>query len=105
MCPTKPASVLWHQYYESIPQAYYRNKRMEFTEKHPENARKETGERNGTEGFFSVTKGTTLLDGRPRKAGLASLESWRGSLVWQNRPPYDECKHGKVMEVFMRKRE
>lgn len=50
--------------------AYYRNQRMEFTEQHPEEARKETGERSGkTEGFFSVTKGTTLLDGRPRRRG------------------------------------
>jgi len=50
--------------------AYYRNKQMEYTEKNPEEARKETSERsNKTEGFFSVTKNTTILDSRPRKRG------------------------------------
>lgn len=50
--------------------AYYRNQRMEFIENNPELAKKEIGERsNKTEGFFSVTKGTTILDSRPRKRG------------------------------------
>jgi len=50
--------------------AYHRNKRMEYVQNHPEEAKKETGERsNKTEGFFSLTKGTTILDSRPRKRG------------------------------------
>lgn len=50
--------------------AYYRNKRMTYAENNPELAKKETGERsNKTEGFFSVTKNTTILDSRPRKRG------------------------------------
>jgi len=50
--------------------AYYRNQRMAYAEKNPKAAKKETGERScKTEGFFSVTKGTTILDARPRKRG------------------------------------
>ncbi len=50
--------------------AYYRNKRMTYTENNPELAKKETSERsNKTEGFYSVTKDTTILDSRPRKRG------------------------------------
>lgn len=50
--------------------AYYRNKRMIYAENNPELAKKETGERsNKTEGFFSVTKDTTILDSRPRRRG------------------------------------
>jgi hypothetical protein len=41
-----------------------------YTENNPELAKKETSERgNKIEGFFSVTKGTTILDARPRKRG------------------------------------
>jgi hypothetical protein len=50
--------------------AYYRNKRMIYAKNNPKLTKKETGERsNKTEGFFSVTKGTTILDSRPRKRG------------------------------------
>lgn len=50
--------------------AYYRNQRMIYTENNPELAKKETSERsNKTEGFFSVTKNTTILDSRPRRRG------------------------------------
>jgi hypothetical protein len=50
--------------------AYFRNKRMKYIDENPELAKKETGERsNKTEGFFSVTKNSTILDSRPRKRG------------------------------------
>lgn len=50
--------------------SYYRNQRMLYAKNNPELAKKETGERsNKTEGFFSVTKGTTILDSRPRRRG------------------------------------
>jgi hypothetical protein len=50
--------------------AYHRNQRMDYVKTHPKVAKKETGERScKTEGFFSVTKGTTILDSRPRKRG------------------------------------
>ncbi len=50
--------------------AYFRNKRMGYIDEHPELAKKETGERsNKTEGFFSVTKNSTILDSRPRRRG------------------------------------
>jgi len=50
--------------------AYFRNKRMKYIDENPELAKKETGERsNKTEGFFSVTKNSTILDSRPRRRG------------------------------------
>lgn len=50
--------------------AYFRNQRMKYIDEHPELSKKETGERsNKTEGFFSVTKNSTILDSRPRRRG------------------------------------
>ena len=50
--------------------AYFRNQRMKYIDEHPELAKKETSERsNKTEGFFSVTKNSTILDSRPRRRG------------------------------------
>lgn len=57
-----------YEYY--VVGAYYRNQRMTYTVNNPELAKKEIGERScKTEGYFSVEKGTTILDSRPRRRG------------------------------------